>query len=91
MHKLLVGILPSEHRRHELRNLRGGSLLGRRSDSVFKLRRGNVRTELRDLGVRELPHWVIFGVFGCERVRELFNGLLSIKHWAIELHGVSWR
>ena len=72
-------------------NLRSGSLLGSRSDSVFQLCRRYVRTQLRDLGVRELPHRDILRLLWLECMRELFVWLLSIEPGAIKLHDVPWR
>ena len=72
-------------------NLRSGTLLGSRSDSVFQLCRRYVRTQLRDLGVRELLHRDILRLLGLECMRKLFFWLLSIEPGAIKLRDVPWR
>ena len=55
---------------------------------MFKMHGGNVRTKLNGLGVCELPHGVDLGLLGCDCMHELFDGLLSIEHWAIKLRAM---
>ena len=85
VHELLFWLLPVKHGLDGLRHLRIGYLLGDSFKRMLRLRSGDLRNKLGDVGLLELRCGQLHLDDGGERLRVVLRGHLPIEHGVDEL------